>query len=137
MEPMQTILSNLLWTIILKLPKWIRMKFFNVEKWVGEDFIIEPKAEKIEAEKKERWKAHPGFPFDRVLIRIPWDNRSRCDVELKELSLRVFVNHAPLKNIIWSEKEKKTGIVISHHLEREIDVYNAENFVFRQNECYV
>ena len=110
------------------------MKLFNAEKWVGKYFIIEPKVDKFEAEKKERWRALPNYPFDRVLIRIPWDNRSHhCDIELKELFLRVFVNNAPIKYIIWSKKEKEVGITISSHLEREFDTYNAEDFVFRKN----
>ena len=137
MEPIQTILSNILSTIALKIPKWIRMKLFNAEKWVGRYFIIEPKVEKFKAEKKERWKALPNYPFNRVWMRIPWDNRSQCDVELKELFLRVFVNHAPFKYIMWNKREIQAGIKIPTHLEKEFDVFNAKEtekgFVFRKN----
>ena len=47
MEPIQTILSNFLCTIVLGIPKWIRMKLFNAEKWVGKDFIIEPRRKNV------------------------------------------------------------------------------------------
>ncbi|MCU4139754.1 MAG: hypothetical protein MW690_000316 [Methanophagales archaeon] len=73
--------------------------------------------------------------FDIVHIRVPLDNRSRSDVELKELFLRVFVNYAPLKYIIWSKKEKEAGIETEkeREVELELSTWNTENFVFRKN----
>jgi len=134
-DMLTTIGSNILWAIAPKIPKWIRMKLFNAEKWVGKYFIIEPKVEKFEAEKRERWGALPNYPFNRVWMRIPWDNRSQCDVELNELFIRVYVNHAPFKYIMWNKREAEIGIEISHH--REFDVHNAEkmekSIVFRKN----
>ena len=112
----------------------IKRKIFNAEKLVGDDIII--KSDKIEKEalRKERWKALP-YPFDRVRIRVPLDNRSKhSDVELKELFLRVFVNKAPLKYIIWSKKEKEVGIK-NDYTDTEFELYAyTENFVFRKNK---
>ncbi len=136
MQTLETIISNILWTILLKIPKWIRMRF-DAEKWVGKYFKIKSKVEKFEAEKKEHWRALPNYPFNRVWVRIPWDNRSQCDVELKELFLRVFVNHAPLKYIIWKKRELEARIEISEPFEKEFDVYGAEktekSIVFPKN----
>ena len=109
-------------------------KFFDAEKWVGRDIIIESSEIKKEALRKEYWEALP-YPFDRVGIRVPLDNRSRYDVELKELFLRIFVNNAPLKYIIWSKKEKEAGIETEKEkeVELELSTRNTENFVFRKN----
>jgi len=128
--------------IALKVLAWIahitKGKLFNAEKWVGRDIIIESSEPKIEKEalRKEYWEGF-NYPFDRVRIRVPLDNRSKhSDVELKELFLRVFVNNAPLKYIIWSKKEKEVGIKISDYTDTELELYawNTENFVFRKNK---
>lgn len=132
MEAIQVVITKIFWWFILKIPEMIRKKLFNAEKLCGKYFVIEPRAEKVEADKKERWKALPNYPFNRVLIRIPWDNRSQCDVKLKEVFLKVFVNHAPLRYIFWNKREKDVGIKLEH-LEREFDVYGAEDFVFHKN----
>ena len=144
-------LISLLMTVLkeaaLKALAWIALKFlaliahikgklFNADKWVGGDIIIksEPKIEK--EVRKEYWEGF-NYPFDRVRIRVPLDNRSKhSDVELKELFLRVFVNKVPLKYIIWSKKEKEVGIKISDYTDTELELYawNTENFVFRKNK---
>ena len=135
-----SLLMTVLEEIALKVLAWIahitKGKLFNADKWVGGDIIIksELKIEK-EALRKERWKGF-NYPFDRVRIRVPLDNRSKhSDVELKELFLRVFVNNAPLKYIIWSKKEKEAGIETEKEkeVELELSTRNTENFVFRKN----
>ena len=126
--------------LALKVLAWIaahitKGKFFNAEKWVGRDIIIESSEIEKEALRKENWTALPNYPSDIVHIRVPLDNRSRSDVELKELFLRVFVNYAPLKYIIWSKKEKEAGIETEKEkeVELELSTRNTENFVFRKN----
>ena len=56
---------------------------------------------------------------------------------MKELFLRVFVNNAPFKYIMWNKREIQAGIEIPTHLEKEFYVYNAEKtekgIVFRKN----
>lgn len=131
MEAIQVVITKIFWWFILKVPKMIRKKLFNAEKWCGKDFVIESRVEK-DAEKKEHWKALPNYPFNRVLIRLPWDNRSPCDVQLKEVFLRVFVNYAPLRYIFWNEREKDAGIKLEN-LEREFSVYGSKDFVFSKN----
>ena len=133
-------LKALAWIALkfLALIAHIKRKLFNAEKWVGGDIIIKSNGPKIEKEawRKECWKGF-NYPFDRVRIRVPLDNRSKhSDVELKELFLRVFVNYAPLKYIIWSKKEKEVGIKISDYTDTELELYawNTENFVFRKNK---
>jgi len=136
-EIIKMIISEILQKFALKIPEWIRMKLFNAEKWVGKYFIIEPKVERFEATKKERWKALPNYPFNRIWMRIPWDNRSQYDIELKELFLRVFVNDAPFKYIAWNKREIQARIKIPTHLKKEFDVYGAKetekSIVFRKN----
>ena len=115
----------------------IKRKIFNAEKWVGRDIIIESSEIEKEAWRKEYWTALPNYPFDIVHIRVPLDNRSKhSDVELKELFLRIFVNNAPLKYIIWSKKEKEAGIETEkeREVELELSTWNTENFVFRKNK---
>ena len=114
----------------------IKRKIFNAEKRVGRDIIIESSEIEKEAWRKEKWTALPNYPFDIVHIRVPLDNRSKhSDVELKELFLRVFVNYAPLKYIIWSKKEKEAGIETEkeREVELELSTWNTENFVFHKN----
>jgi len=96
MTVLEEIALNLAWGIA----HITKGKFFNAEKWVGRDIIIESSEIEKEALRKEKWTALPNYPFDIVHIRVHLDNRSRSDVELKELFLRVFVNYAPLKYII-------------------------------------
>ena len=132
MTVLEEIALNLAWGIA----HITKGKFFNAEKWVGRDIIIESsEIEKEALRKEEYWKALPNYPSDIVHIRVPLDNRSRSDVELKELFLRVFVNYAPLKYIIWSKKEKEAGIETEkeREVELELSTWNTENFVFRKN----
>ena len=129
-----TVLERSLEMVLAWIASKTKGKFFDAEKWVGRDIIIESSEIKKEALRKEYWEALP-YPFDRVGIRVPLDNRSRYDVELKELFLRIFVNNAPLKYIIWSKKEKEVGIKNDYtDTEFELYAWNTENFVFRKNK---
>lgn len=102
-------------------------KKLNAEKLCGKDFIIECKPEKVEAYKKEKY-----YPFNIVTVRVQWDNRSQCNVKLKEIFLRIFVDNAPLRYIFWNKREKDVNIELDN-LEREFDVYGAKDLVFHKN----
>jgi len=128
-----TVLERSLEMVLAWIASKTKGKFFDAEKWVGRDIIIESSEIKKEALRKEYWEALP-YPFDRVGIRVPLDNRSRYDVELKVLFLRVFVNNAPLKYIIWSKKEKEAGIETEKEMKVGLEISTRnENFVFRKN----
>lgn len=95
--------------------------------WGAKDFHLKD-AKVFSAERKETWGG-PNYPMHVVLVDIRWDNRSREDLKLTSVFLKLYVNQAPIRTIMWSEREKSFTSL------EEIKFTNRRNFnILPKNE---
>lgn len=117
--------------ILFHFPAMIKKRLVSADKWIGKDFHFRDDAEIKEALRSESIGTS-GYPMNRVWLRIKWENRSKENVKLIKVFLRIYVNSAPLRIIEWDEKE------ISYYpsagdYEEEISIYGGENYSLPKN----
>ena len=88
--------------ILFHFPAMIKKRLFSADKWIGKDFLF--REAKIEEALRRESIGVSGYPMNRVSIRIKWENRSKEDVKLTKVFLRIYINNAPLRIIEWDEK---------------------------------
>lgn len=100
----------------------------RVDKWLDNSVRIE------NGKVKEVYLAgslvgYESNPFPCIYILKRLDNRLRDVLEVEKIFLRVYVNYAPLKTIIWEKIEKRyENIPI-----KEVYIH-PDGFRFRKNE---
>ena len=100
-EMLKVILEEIGFFLARHLSRVFKRKLFSAEKWVAKHV----KFEKYEV--RECWKEKfKSYPMRAIWITLEVDNRSRDDIQLDEALIRIYVNKAPIRTIVWNKSEK-------------------------------
>ena len=118
--------------ILLHFPAMIKKWLFSADKWIGKDFLFREDA-KIEEALRSESIGTSGYPMNRVWLKIKWENRSKENVKLIKVFVRIYVNSAPLRIIEWDEKEISYYPSAGDYEAEEISIYGGENYSLPKN----